>query len=113
MTRKDFADIILQKITEKYDSIKNQYHSSKNKIGYFFIDDLLPDEMAKKLYAVFPKSDRMVLKKSIREDKYIGVQMNNYSPVLEEIIYAFQDERIVNLICNICEIKEAVPDSNL
>lgn len=113
MTRKDFADIILQKITEKSDSIREQYHSSKNKIGYFFVDDLLPDNIAKNLYDVFPKPDEMVLKKSIREDKYIGIQMNNYNPVLEEIIYAFQDERIVHLICEICEIKQAVPDENL
>jgi len=113
MTRKDYTDIILQKIHEKSASIKEQYHSSKAKIGYFFVDDLLPDDLAKDLYAVFPKADEMILKKSIREDKYIGVQMNKYNPVLEEIIYAFQDERIVNLICEICEIEQAVPDENL
>lgn len=113
MTRKDFADLILQKLIEESDSIKTQYQRSKNRIGYFFVDDLLPEEIAQQLYNVFPKPEEMVLKKNIREDKYIGVQMNRYQPVLEEVIYAFQDERIVDLICKICEIKEAVPDENL
>lgn len=113
MTRHDFATIILQKIKDNSDSIKEQYHSSRAKIGYFYIDSILPDAIAKSLYDVFPKPNEMVLKKSVREDKYIGVQMDQYNSVLEEIIYAFQDTRIVNLICEICEIKEAIPDENL
>jgi Rps23 Pro-64 3,4-dihydroxylase Tpa1-like proline 4-hydroxylase len=113
MTRKDFADLILQKIVESAPSIKEQYEGSKGKIGYFFVDDLLPSELAYQLYDVFPKPEEMVLKKSIREDKYIGVQMNQYNPILEEVIYAFQDKRIVEKICEICEIKDAVPDDKL
>lgn len=113
MTRKDFADLILQKIVESAPSIKEQYEGSKGKIGYFFVDDLLPSELAYQLYEVFPKPEEMVLKKSIREDKYIGVQMNQYNPILEEVIYAFQDKRIVEKICEICEIKDAVPDDKL
>jgi hypothetical protein len=37
----------------------------------------------------------MVLKKSIREDKYVAAQMNEYHPLLEETIYAFQDKKVV------------------
>ena len=55
----------------------------------------------------------MVLKKSIRENKYIGVQMNQYSQILEELIYAFQDDQVVNLIKEVCEIKVLEPDENL
>ena len=55
----------------------------------------------------------MVLKKSIRENNYIGVQMNQYPQILEELIYAFQDERVVNLIKDVCEISDLQPDENL
>ena len=55
----------------------------------------------------------MVLKKSIRENKYIAAQMDLYHPILEDIIYAFQDERIVKLVAKICAIKEAFPDDKL
>nr|WP_205600646.1 2OG-Fe(II) oxygenase [Flavobacterium sp. xlx-214] len=113
MDRKIIANYIFDKIQENKENIKQQYNNSKNKIGYFFIDNLLPEELALKIFDVFPKSEEMVLKKSLKEDKYVAVQMNKYNPILEEVIYAFQDERIVKLICELCEIREAVPDDNL
>lgn len=39
--------------------------------------------------------------------------MNKYSPFLEEVIYAFQDERVVQLISEICGIQQLLPDENL
>ena len=113
MTRVEFADLILDKILNQKEAIKNQYESTKDKIGYFWIDDLLPKELAMEIAEIFPDKTQMVLKKSLKEDKYIGVQMDQYNPILEEIIYAFQDERIVNLISEICAIKQPVPDSSL
>ena len=90
-----------------------QFNASKVSIGYFFVDDLLPVEIASEINAVFPKSEDMMLKKSLREDKYIAAQMNLYNPILEEIIYAFQDQRIVALISEICGLNEVFPDENL
>ena len=36
-----------------------------------------------------------------------------HSPIREELIYAFQDDRVVNLIKEVCEIKDLKPDENL
>lgn len=113
MKRKEFADLILNRIQEERKSIQQQFSASKDQIGYFWIDDLLPKEIAMNLSAIFPKESEMVLKKSLKEDKYIGVQMDKYHPILEEIIYAFQDERIVHLIAEICKINQPIPDSSL
>ncbi len=113
MKRKEFSDLILEKIKQNKDSIKKQFDQSKDTIGYFWIDDLLPEDLAMQINEKFPTKDKMVLKKSLKEDKYIAVQMNEYDPILEEIIYAFQDERIVHLIAEICDIKQPIPDSSL
>lgn len=113
MNRIDIASLILSNLELNYSKLKTQYESSKENIGFFYLDDVLPLQLAKQIYSVFPQSSEMVLKKSIREDKYIGVQMNKYNPLLEEVIYAFQDERIVKLIGELCEIKDLHPDSNL
>ncbi|MFT7251590.1 MAG: Rps23 Pro-64 3,4-dihydroxylase Tpa1-like proline 4-hydroxylase [Flavobacterium sp.] len=113
MNRIDIASIIHSNLELNYLKLKIQYESSKENIGFFYLDDILPLELAKQIYSVFPKSSEMVLKKSIREDKYIGVQMNKYNALLEEVLYAFQDERIVNLIGKICDIENLQPDSNL
>ena len=113
LNRKDFAELIASKIIQEKDRIKTQYEVSKNKIGFFFIDDLLPQEITTHIQSQFPSHEDMVLKKSLRENKFIAVQMNQYAAVLEELIYAFQDERVVNLIKDICEINDLQPDENL
>lgn len=111
--RDDLAQFIVEKIIGQKETVKAHYLKTQGKIGYFFIDDLLPQSITKELYDVFPKAKDMVLKKSIRENKYIAAQMNEYHPLLEEIIYAFQNEKVVELIGEICGIKEAIPDEFL
>jgi len=113
MKRIELAALIFKRIESQKDALRQQFEASKDKIGYFYIDNLLPEEIVKDMHAVFPKPEDMVLKKSIREDKYIAAQMNKYDALLEEIIYAFQDKSIVELISQICEIGNALPDDNL
>jgi Rps23 Pro-64 3,4-dihydroxylase Tpa1-like proline 4-hydroxylase len=111
--RDDLAQFIVEKIIGQKETVKAHYQKRQKEIGYFFIDDLLPQSITKELYDVFPKAKDMVLKKSIRENKFIAAQMNEYHPLLEEIIYAFQNEKVVELIGEICGIKEAIPDEFL
>jgi Rps23 Pro-64 3,4-dihydroxylase Tpa1-like proline 4-hydroxylase len=113
MTRDEFSDLIFLKIKKNQDVLSKQFEASRDKTGFFYLDDLLPHEIAIKISEVFPKPSEMVLKKSIRENKYIAAQMNLYHPILEDIIYAFQEERIVKLVAKICNIKEAFPDDKL
>jgi len=113
LNRTDLAQLIVNRIMQEKAPIKTQYEASKNQIGYFYIDDLLPPELTEYINSQFPSHDQMVLKKSLREDKYIGVQMDQYSQILEELIYAFQDDRVVDLIKEVCEIKDLKPDENL
>ena len=113
MNRKQLADIIFSKLVKNKEILAKQFEDSKNEIGFFYVDDLLPEEVALKINESFPKASEMVLKKSIREDKFVAVQMNLYAPILESIIYAFQDDRIVKLIAEICTIRQAFPDEKL
>lgn len=113
MNRIELADRIYQEIKSNKVALQLHFAASKQAIGYFYLDNLLPDDIALKIYENFPESSQMVLKKSIREDKYVAAQMNRYNPILEEIIYAFQDKKIVDLVAEICNIKEAIPDDNL
>lgn len=113
ISRIDIADMIYLKIESHKEFLKDQFQNSDSKIRYLFLDDLLPVEITAAVYEVFPKPEQMVLKKSIREDKYVAAQMNLYHPLLEEIIYAFQDDRIVGLIGEICRMENLIPDENL
>jgi Rps23 Pro-64 3,4-dihydroxylase Tpa1-like proline 4-hydroxylase len=113
MNRQEIAQLIFDKINSNKSDLKVDFLRTKNAIGYFFIDDLLPKELVYKIHEVFPKPIEMVLKKTIREDKYVAAQMDHYHPLLEEIIYAFQDKQVVDLIGEICDINEVIPDEYL
>ncbi len=111
--RIQLADNILKSLLDNEKQLKNQFQNPVSSIRYFYLDNLLPEEITHQIHQVFPKPEQMVLKKSIREDKYIAAQMNLYHPLLEEIIYAFQDERIVQKVGEICGINNPIPDENL
>ena len=113
ISRIDIAGMICERIESQAAFLKQQFSDSKDAIGYFYIDALLPESLARQLYSIFPKPEEMVLKKSLREDKHVAAQMNRYHPMLEETIFAFQDDRVVALIGEICGVKSAIPDEHL
>lgn len=113
MDRGKLSEMILARLNEEKNSLKKQYNQSENKIGFFYIDNLLPKEIVNEINNQFPKEEEMVLNKSIRENKYIAAQMSKYHPILEEIIYAFQNKEVVNCIKDICSIKDLQPDEYL
>jgi Rps23 Pro-64 3,4-dihydroxylase Tpa1-like proline 4-hydroxylase len=113
MNRKEIADLLLNKLEMERSSIKEMYEKSSTKIGYFYVDNLLPDDIANKIYTSFPSPESMKVRKSLREYKYIAAQMDQYDPILEEAIFAFQDPRVVSLIQEICELESLFPDENL
>lgn len=112
LNRNDIATIILRRLTENKDLLKAQF-SLKGQINSCFLDDLLPDEIAEQIYKAFPSPEEMAIHKSLRENKRIAAQMDLYNPLLEEIVYAFQDLRIVEVVTQITGIEEMIPDSNL
>jgi Rps23 Pro-64 3,4-dihydroxylase Tpa1-like proline 4-hydroxylase len=107
------ADLILDRLVSEKEQIKKQFEQSKSGIGHFYVDQLLPESLVAQISEVFPAKEEMVRKKSLREYKYVAAQMDQYNPLLEKVIYAFQDERIVQLVGQICEIESLEPDENL
>ncbi|MFT5890770.1 MAG: Rps23 Pro-64 3,4-dihydroxylase Tpa1-like proline 4-hydroxylase [Dokdonia sp.] len=112
-TRTHLSDLIYDRILSQKDTLTAQYRSSDSGIGYFYLDNVLPEDIATTIYTSFPSTEETVLKKSIRQFKHVAAQMDKYNPVLEEIIFAFQDQRIVRIIGEIANITNPLPDDNL
>jgi hypothetical protein len=72
MERTEIAGLILEKLRTEKSSIKQSYLDTKGSIGCFFVDDLLPEDIALAIYRAFPPADAMKLNKSLRECKYIA-----------------------------------------
>lgn len=112
-TPASLADLILAKLELKKDEIITSYQKSVDNIGYFFVDDLLPVSIANEIYDKFPTTEQSVLKKSIREYKYVAYQMNQYDALMKAITYAFQDSRILDFFRDNLNIKSLYADENL
>lgn len=86
----------------------NEHESFVNR--YVAIDNLLPNDLAHRVYEAFPKGNEMRLMKSFRETKYTSKNIKNMDPVIAEALFAFQDKSVVNLIEQITGLAKQAPD---
>lgn len=112
VTRSRYADKLLTALEPRIESLKTEFQES-GRIPSCFIDDVLPEEWVESIFNAFPKPSEMMERKSLREHKFVAAQMNRYNPMLEEIIYAFQDPRVVKLVEEVTGIQEMIPDQYL
>ncbi len=111
MNRSEYAAIIESRLSAEKDRLHDEFH--RYPIQSCYIDNLLPEEEVDRIWRSFPDKSTMMLKKSLREYKYVAAQMNKYDPVLEEIIYAFQQPAVVRMVTEITNIDDMHPDENL
>jgi Rps23 Pro-64 3,4-dihydroxylase Tpa1-like proline 4-hydroxylase len=112
MNRKGFANFIVQQLQDNIERLQSEFFTP-GRINSCVVDDIFPSDLAESIYHAFPPKEELALKKSLREFKYIGVQMDCYNPILEEVIYAFQDVRVVKLLTEISGIQSLLPDESL
>ena len=81
MNRYSLATLIVDRLMPDLDDLQRQFAEPKT-VPCCYIDDLLPETICRQLFQVFPPTHDMVLKKSLRENKYVAAQMNKYHPLL-------------------------------
>jgi Rps23 Pro-64 3,4-dihydroxylase Tpa1-like proline 4-hydroxylase len=111
-TRYEYAEHIYKKLEQRQYFLQKEF-SQDNGIKSLYVDDLLDEKDARDIYEAFPTTRKLLLLKDIREYKYVGMQLNQFHPVIEEIIYAFQEPRVVSLISKITGFEELFPDEYL
>ena len=113
LSRTDFAQKIAEKLQEHKDELQYAFVKQNKGVPFFYIDNLLPTDWCSAINTAFPDVSEMRLKKSLREDKFVGVRMNKYNRLIEEITYAFQDSGVVRLVQEICDIDTCYADATL
>lgn len=111
-TRNYYANQIFNRLEECKSSLKNEF-AIKGRINTCYVDDLLNKDDAREIYHAFPEKEQLLQLKDIREHKYVGIQLDKYNPILEEIIYAFQQPKIVDLIAEITGFPTLIADEYL
>jgi Rps23 Pro-64 3,4-dihydroxylase Tpa1-like proline 4-hydroxylase len=110
--RTDLADLIVARLEPELERLTSEFHAP-GRIPSCQVLDLLPADLAERIYRRFPASDAMMLKRSIKENKHVAAQMDAFDPLLEEAVYAFQDPRVVEQIAQITGLRALEPDVDL
>ncbi|OKH53137.1 2OG-Fe(II) oxygenase [Calothrix sp. HK-06] len=110
--RDEYAQIIASQLQKNQDKLRKQF-KLEGKINSCYLDSLLDENDVREIYTAFPPKQEMLLLKDLREYKYVGIQIDKYHPTLSEIIYAFQDPKVVNIVSEITGFTELFADEYL
>lgn len=112
LTRVEMGREIHARLERARETLASQWNAS-GPVNHFVLDDLLPEMWTREIRAAFPQETQMRLRRDLREVKYVAAQMNQYDPILEESIYAFQIPEVVNMIHEITGLQALEPDEQL
>ncbi len=112
--REELIKLIIESLDRDAASIKADFASDKGVTArHAAIDDLLPREIAERIAAAFPASNEMRLMDSFRERKFTSKSLDKFDPIISEITFAFQDERVIAKVADLTNIKDAIGDPHL
>src|SRR4051812_6939474 len=110
LSRTAIADLIVERISAERD-LGEQYAAAP--IRHFVVENLLPEAVARAIHEAFPAPSGMMLRRSIREQKYVTSQMDRTGRLVEDAVFAFQDPRVVKAVAQVTRIRRLEPDAEL
>lgn len=112
--REELVKLIVERLDRNAVTISSDFALEKGvKTRHCAIDDLLPEDIARRFDESFPASGEMRLLDSFREKKFTSKSLDKFDPLIADITFAFQDERVIQKVAEITGIKDAVGDPHL
>lgn len=111
-TRHHIAGLLVDRLTPDVDRLAASWAAS-GPIRHLAVDNVLPADLVAAVADAFPPDSTLELHDTVRERKRIGVQMDRFEPLMEEVTYAFQDPMVVALVGRITSLADLVPDDRL
>ena len=106
---------IIDHLERVRETVKQQWDNSPIKgVRYFYVDDLLPADLAKQVADAFPKNDNLWFQRdSFRERKKTFAKIDTINPLMPAITDAIQDEKVVKMVSDITGMDNLEGDYNL
>jgi Rps23 Pro-64 3,4-dihydroxylase Tpa1-like proline 4-hydroxylase len=112
--REELVKLIIERLDRDAASIKADFAADKGVTAHYTaIDDLLPVDIARRIADAFPANDKMRFLNSFRERKHTSKSLDQFDPLISDITFAFQDERVIAKVAELTGIKDAVGDPHL
>ncbi|MGS0755709.1 2OG-Fe(II) oxygenase [Roseateles sp. GG27B] len=109
--RQQLSDLLTMRLADNTAELRLQWN--KNGGSHFILDDVLDPSITQQIYESFPQPEAMMVRRNLREHKYVAAQMDRFNPVLEEIVFGFQQPTVIDRIGDIVGSNELTPDSRL
>jgi Rps23 Pro-64 3,4-dihydroxylase Tpa1-like proline 4-hydroxylase len=115
MEHNEIDRIILERLTERSSSIREQWANPQGTCTRsFVVDDLLPEDIANSIYNAFPRNAEGFFERaSFRERKKTLTDLSNQSPILSAVTYAMQAAPVLSKIAELVDFQHIVPDPTL
>jgi Rps23 Pro-64 3,4-dihydroxylase Tpa1-like proline 4-hydroxylase len=108
------VELILERLERESEQIRADFRADKGiNTRFTAIDNLLPQDIAEKIYKAFPPLEEMRLLDSFREKKYTSKSLDKFDPLIADITFAFQDPTVINKVAELTGIEKAVGDPHL
>lgn len=81
--------------------------------GCLVVDDLLPEQVCRRIADAFPQPSDMIRKADLKERKSVQARMGLCDPAVSEAVFAFQHPDVVEAVSAITGVAGLQPDPNL
>lgn len=115
MSATQIVDLIINRLNEEHGRLMNDFHKTHNPTvaRHCVVDNLLPEDIALKIYHAFPATDQMRQMKNFRERKYTFKQLEQTPAILRDITFAIQNPKVIEVVEKITQIAQQIPDASL
>lgn len=110
-----YIEAILSTLDEKKEDIIDQWKHPKNThTKHFIVDNLIDKEMCLEIYKEANINEEAFIKqKSIKSKKSNSNNLNLFSESLSDLIFSFQNQKVLNKISDLLGLKNLEPDPQL
>ena len=112
MNQQELSVQIAARLTAQADQLK-AYWERSTPVRHCFIDDLLPLETARRIHASLPDPQTLMVRDSIKERKRVGIKIEDYAPEISAILFAFQEEAVIQAATRITGLEQLSADASL
>ena len=112
--KEEIVKVIVARLGKSADRVRTDIHTNDDiKTRFFVIDNLLPVEIARKIFSSYPSFSEMRLLDSFREKKYTSKTLDKFNPLISDITFAFQDDRVIDAVSRIMDLRDTIGDPQL
>jgi Rps23 Pro-64 3,4-dihydroxylase Tpa1-like proline 4-hydroxylase len=112
----DIESIIHKNLTANKLNLSDQWNASNStNTKFFFLDDLLPNDLVNKIYQNFPDQSSSIWRKvdTFREKKSAFAKINTLDEIIINITDAFHSKEVIGIVQEICGINDLEADPSL